>query len=458
MAFAHLTFDQLKKLKVDFGKITAGYLQQERVLLMNRVAPTYLQVLDQFDNDFNQLTSDLNSLNRLPKLPDGSIPLALWLENAIDLFAPFPEVETFKTALEDLKRGPAQNETEVIVDGIQALVAMIKGNQAAKSAVNYYRRNFERRIWEIDVIANYKRMHDDLHKVQLDWPDAKMAGVFLGYGGAMRRTLENRSALLDQTNADLRSTYQNGYVDKKENRWIDQLETKQKELEQAFAANSADKIKEGFDSIKGVLTLELSNLNTHLKDAISRLHLDELIAAMNDVCKELATFTAAKTTEQIEQYKAGVEKLRARDQELRELIKEHDDWQGIDTLLRALGDSLKHLSSADVRNAVTEAKRITYLEMIKDLVTSRVDPLIEAKTTHFAVKLAEASQRFRGQVEHKDTDAAEEEFDTYRDLAWHCFFDIDSKMKEQCEELARIGQELRKVNNQLKFNDELDLE
>lgn len=52
----------------------------------------------------DQMLLDLNKLNALEKLVDGSAPLATWLKNAIRLAEPRPEVDIFKRMLEQIER------------------------------------------------------------------------------------------------------------------------------------------------------------------------------------------------------------------------------------------------------------------------------------------------------------------------------------------------------------------
>jgi len=84
-----------------------------------------------------------------------------------------------------------------------------------------------------------------------------------------------------------------------------------------------------------------------------------------------------------------------------------------------------------------------------------VGPLISDKSTFWSKRLLDSANRFGAEVERSNTDMAEQAFNRYRQQAWHFFFEIDSEMKERCDELRRIGQTLRQVNDQLKFNDEL---
>ena len=66
--------------------------------------------------------------------------------------------------------------------------------------------------------------------------------------------------------------------------------------------------------------------------------------------------------------------------------------------------------------------------------------------------LVESAKKFNAEVDKRDTDKAYDAFEQYRQRAWHLFLGIDSDMKTKCEELRVIGQNLAKVNDQLRFD------
>jgi Effector-associated domain 5 len=454
MSFAHLKPERVKEIKAAFDN-EDPYDDDIRNLMLKEIQSDYVQRLRVFDSNLNQLTGDLNSLNSLPKLADGQIPFEKWLEKGVDdVFAGSPKVTRFKAALDELRAGPFQpSDTDVIVEGIDALVELIKTNNVAYSAVIFYRKTFETALWDIDVIASYKIMHDGLHKLQLNWPETPVLTVLLASPNT-QLTLVNYSASLHETIGELRTSYDNGYVDGAEKTWIDEIDKDQVQLQNVLEADQPEGIKDAFNTVRGLLTRQLSLLNTRLKAAINKLHLDLLIKAMSDVCDALTNIAPANTSEQIQQYKSGIDELTKLESRLRDLITQHDDWQGTDTLLRTLGDTLK-IGDGQTRNAMQESERLANLRFIKTIIETKVGPLLSGKSTFWSKRLLDSAQRFGVEVERSNTDMAEQAFDMYRQQAWHFFFEIDSEMKERCEELRRIGQRLRKVNDQLKFNDEL---
>jgi hypothetical protein len=496
MPFAYLIEGRIKEIKKFFASTNTPYIQV-RALLMNRIPPEYVQKLEDFKSHSQQLAMDLIELNSVERLKNGSVPFKTWLTNAKDEFAERQEAVIFEDALEDMEKGPAErSDTEVIVEGIEALWKLIREDSVAYQAVVFYREVFQKAVWEIDVIGDYKVMHDALHKLQLNWPDESVAQRLLSFKPPMLGTLTNYSASLNDTVALLIDTYSDGHVDGAERQWIDELQLNQKRLdasienerkksdgpepEQEEPAASNDlldlsDIGEAFETVKSQLTSQLSFLNDRLKAAINKMHLRDLIEAMNTVCTELRRLSPQQPLKQVERYDAGVKELTLREDELIKLMVEHDRWQGADNLLRTLGETLRRsadLQAQAVRRATEEEaedeltpgsllvaleraeekKRLTNLEFVVVAIDTTVEPLRAGRTTYWSEKLIGIYKRLKIELKKNDADRSEEEFDNYRQAAWQCFFELDREMKRQCDDLRTIAQSLHKVNDELKVN------
>lgn len=86
-------------LKLHAAVVTARLVGSRSVLLAG-IDPHFVARLPQATSPSDQVLQDLHSMNATPTLPDGSVPLAIWLANAIALSGAQNEAEIFKTALE----------------------------------------------------------------------------------------------------------------------------------------------------------------------------------------------------------------------------------------------------------------------------------------------------------------------------------------------------------------------
>lgn len=453
MVFAHLSPIRIKGIRQAFNDGGFIYDADTRGILLELVDTEYRQTLDIFSRPSIQLSTDLRRLNGIPKFKE-QVPLKLWLEKGLEeLFSETPQAPYFEDAIQDVDKGPYKSDA--IVDGLEALSDMIQTDQNAFKTVIYYQETFKNALSEMEVIAQYKALHDDLHQVQLNWPHTSSVEGML-----VRQEIDQ---LFDKGNflkgrvESLQRTYDLGIVDRDENSWIKELRGDADQVETVLFAEDVDPIKQAFAAVAGVLMRELSRLNDRLKEAINSLQLKILIKALNDVCLSLTKLSPDSATAQIEQYKAGITEFGNMDDSLAQLIQQHNSWQIIHDTLHSYRDALKaRLSDAEAKTNQGQQRTLGVLFAIKGTIETLVTPLLGGKTTTAARRLQGAAQKLNAAIDRSEVVQADREFDTYTQLAWHRFFELDDEMKKACERLKLIGGNLRKVNDQLKITDEWD--
>src|SRR5215216_3798670 len=156
MPFAHLSPERVGEIRLAFIKEQLSYNEGARAALFQTIDFEFFQRLRTFPYPLNQLGYDLNELNSYPKLKDGQIPFRLWLTNCLTIFQHTVSGQIFTTAIGEIDKGAYQQAevAEIVVEGLEALIELIRTNPVANAAVIYYRRTFDIAQWEIDVIAN----------------------------------------------------------------------------------------------------------------------------------------------------------------------------------------------------------------------------------------------------------------------------------------------------------------
>jgi hypothetical protein len=450
MAFAHLKRETIGAIKQAFAAGPLHYDDGLRGLLLDGTG--YSADLKNYKTENTQLAGDLKDLNTIAVLNDAgkTIPLKRWLENARDQFGRLPNAEVFVRALNEMTVGPADtSDTATIVDALDALSDLIRKNDFAYDAVLFYRKIFTTASREFEVINDYKLMHDALHKLQLGWPN--MADMIkLTSFTAMQITIGNYSSLFQTTVGELGKIYEKGFVDGSEKTWMTEFGQTQTSLDDAIDSGDSTTIEEIFDDVKNRLARQLSLLNSRLKAAISSLHLKDLIKSMSDLCEVLREVAPQRADKQVEQYASGVIEITKLDEELSQLIKQHDDWQQADNVLRTLGLAIGSGTGPEsMRDKLKEDERLHQLKLIVTVIDLNVSPLLVGKTSRAAKGLMNSADRLKALIEQKDSDNAERAFDGYREQAMHFFFSLDTEMKAKCDELRQIGEGLRQVNDEL---------
>lgn len=461
MPFAHLKPETITALKQAFAEATMSYDEDLRSLLRARINHQYFDGLATHDSPGMQLAADLNALNSVARLTDTSVPLKIWLENATEQFGSREQAKTFKDALAEMAKGPHDSgattgpagatDTEVIVEGLEALSVLIKKNQVAYDAVIIYRQAFQTALYEIEVIGDYKSLHEELHGLQLAWLGPEDFGPMDKLTSDRKNRIRLLSSNVKRVFTKLRSIYSAERVDREEKDWIEQFDQEQKKLNDAINTNAGTVIESCLENIKRELDLRLSALNTRLKKAIDTLQLKGLIKAMTGVCEAIRKIAAQRATEQLNKLEAGTKELTTLDGALSQLIKQHDAWQTADNRLRVLGEMVRQNSDPGTeRTAVLEEIKLANLNFALSVIVGSMLPLLErGQASDWSGPMKTSAEEMKAALEAKDSDSAEISFYTYCIQASQYFYDLDGQMKDQSAELKKVGEELRNVNNDL---------
>ena len=89
MAGPLLPQDQIRRLHETIVSIGGA---DNRADLLAGLDPAFFKRLPGASDSSAQIFRDLNELNRIERLSDGTVPLKVWLENAVHLFGPRVEV------------------------------------------------------------------------------------------------------------------------------------------------------------------------------------------------------------------------------------------------------------------------------------------------------------------------------------------------------------------------------
>ena len=114
MAFAgHLTYDEIQE--VYQAALAAGLdAPGIRDVLLQGINPGYRALIQAQPNPQVQILSDLNKLNSVDRLVDGTVPLVVWLRNASTLTAAVVEGKVIRKALDEVGK-KVSNEPQVPV-------------------------------------------------------------------------------------------------------------------------------------------------------------------------------------------------------------------------------------------------------------------------------------------------------------------------------------------------------
>ena len=223
--------------------------------------------------------------------------------------------ETVKRIVREELRVADKDYGEPVSQGLNALVELMQV-PAVKDAVITFRVVFQAACDQIDVIANYKALHDLLHTLEF-----QCYGVIVQ---AARRFPDDELALEDLMEyeltlqdllAELQQVAAQETIATNEVRWLAELQKARAELNSAIAQLELGPLKRTIWLLNRVLANQPDRINTKLTEAARSLRLPDLVEAMQFVAEHLAG--AQLDAQKLHQFEQGVEVLEALNQRLR---------------------------------------------------------------------------------------------------------------------------------------------
>ena len=299
----------------------------------------------------------------------------------------------------------------------------LKGNLAD------FQDSFQSALQQIDVLSDYKDLHDYLHDLQFSWfplvekkvtglPDTK--GAIQDLRGYER---EFRTAI-----GKLNDTVNNNKVAETERVWINKLEEARQNLRLGIASAEPDVklIGAAVQSISQVLGIQPTFINGALMRAVGALRLREL--------KDIVQLVLDKLTKKnpnsdiVKQFQQGIVNLNQMNSDLDALMDEHNIWQTNEGQIRMmlLVDNLA------VFNILWQQLK----GKTSPLYTK--EPKEGAKPEEWASDLQEDEASLDRAIKANECEAAKAAFKLFDKDAKQRFWVVDKLIKKKCKELSEI--------------------
>ena len=449
----------------EVAEVERAVRESRRTLLIlsnNYIEDLWQEFADILSSSYGRKTREWRSIpviidDEVAKDDYGILPERLRGLVRIELFV--PDEENWKRLIRELNvplttgtqaaEVKAEVQANKVITGIDALWKMIQEDPDAYQSIVVFRGAFHDARKEIEVISDYKRLHDQLHNLQLGCyenivtqckhlPDEKddlaLAAASPIVNSALN-TISMMALFLGSIIGGMRDIIDQNKVDAVEAQWVAKLEGAQQMLEASVALDKKLKIMDICAILKGELDVQPSRINARLKIAVAALRLPKLIEAMDKVCNELCRINKDRAENKVKQFRTSICSLNEINIELGKLLQEHDDWQRVDDELRMLETYME--------------KGAANIELFWPILMMKVTPLYESKDEPWAKSLEKTEQELREAISVKQPDRAQQIFHSYRARCATHFFDVDRTMKNRCDSLRKIGEELAKLDDEL---------
>lgn len=335
------------------------------------------------------------------------------------------------------------------VQGLNALAVLMQLPEVQKS-VTTFRIVFEAACQQIDIIANYKALHDLLHRLELHChngivqeskrlsENSKTLDSLIEHGLPLRNLLRGIQKIEDSTVLDnlidhdltlqnlLRGIQKIAAIETistHDEQWLTDLQKAQIELHTATEKGEIEYLRRCIWLLNRVLAIQPSRINIQLAAAAQSLRLPNLVNTMQSIVEKLAD--ANLDQEKLQQFQQGVKSLGALNSQLTTLVIEHDNWQIFDLELRRIEANLE--------------QDINELEMSWPDLLERTKGLLNPSNDQWIVTFQQDSQDLDTALKGQDPLITQRCFRVYCRHAKEHFYQVDLALKRLCDELREVG-------------------
>lgn len=294
-----------------------------------------------------------------------------------------------------------------------------------------FRNDFQAVSEQIDVLSNYKDLHDLLHTLE-----------FQCYGGIVqeaRRFPNDETALdilmdheltLEHIVGQVREVVVRGVLATDEIKWVKDLEQAIEELQGAMKNSDIRQLKRTVWLLNRVLAIQPSRINTSLNAAARALRLPTLVKVMSSLLDKLKN--PQMEPDKASQFQEGINALVDLKDTLNLLVNNHNDWQDMDLELRRIEANLE--------------KDTFELEMSWSDLKVMAELLCGSTIEQWAVSFKRDSEDLDKAIVAQNPVKIKRYFRSYRRRAGERFYRVDIELKRLCGNLRRIvGEPLASV-------------
>jgi len=310
--------------------------------------------------------------------------------------------------------------------GLNALNDLVQLSPELRAAVGTFSADFRAATNQVDVLGDYKDLHDLLHQLQFQvygpmlreaprFPDELTLEVLDDYQRTMR----------DQV-AQLISVSSRNRVAETDLTFIPEISQAQIDLKSALDDINPDSLKKTIWRIKRVLTKHPAIIDTRLNSAARSLRLSSIVAALFAIQGDLDKLKL--DPDKVSQFQLGRNMIESMCQRLDRLVIDHEQWQNLDMELRRI-------------EALIE-QDLMELEMSWDDLKNQANPLFQSCTDQWAASLQEYANQLDQYLAANNPLKIRQAFRNFRHEAGSRFFQVDIDLKNLCGELRQIGEPL----------------
>jgi hypothetical protein len=324
---------------------------------------------------------------------------------------------------------------DVVSQGLTALHELMQRSPDVQTAVIVFQSNFQAAHQQVDTLADYKDVHDLLHRLQYHCYNGVVQAAARFPGDDL--TLDNLTdyqLTLEGIVRELNEVAARSAELKQETAWIAEIKQASTDLRDAILTLDPSLLKRVIWRLNRVLAIQPSRINALLNQQARALRLPSLLSTLSEVSASLAALNL--DADRVSQFQDGVAALSQLGDHLTTLVDLHDHWQAVELELRRI-------------EALLDQDPVE-LEMSWPDLKARVEPLCSDANEEWAVALRKDADALTGLLSEKNPVMIRRAFRSFRRRASDRFFRVDVDLKGVCGELRSVGEPLASILEMIK--------
>jgi hypothetical protein len=338
-------------------------------------------------------------------------------------------VERLVTTLKHSVGSEAAAPSSVASEGgaLNALADLMRTPEAYAAAAQY-RSSFQTACKHIDMVEDYKKLHDQLDELQRRCYDplVKQWNLPNVLDSVAEHTFD-----LDEVVDKIDSVIRKGHVSDQQI-WTSSLKRTGATFREAVDLADMDKLKVVRRELQKILDRQPSHINDLICHEARQLDLTTLVDSLSSLWDRIAQ--SSGDSSKLEIIAESLAELRQLDADRVALVEAHNRWQWIEDELRR------------IEGQVGVQQDLAELELAWADLRERLVEQCAGCAEAWVSKLTESVERLETALASDGPNQTLNAFATLRRLARRRFYDVDDQLLALCEERLRpVGDSLRVV-------------
>lgn len=292
------------------------------------------------------------------------------------------------------------------------------------------RNDFEYARKHINIVRDYKNIHDALHELEINCYRVISAEASRFPSKGASGDLSIYLVILSDIKNRIKATVERGFIPWTEGPLLDRLEDAEKTLNEALTTRERKIFNKAVGDIGHILRFNLSRINHRLIDSASSLSLPDLIEGMEQVQSQLVRY--GSDPGEIQAIEKGIQSLRNLDRSLSTRTQEHNEWQEIN-------DELK-LAESDLFTAIEQWTH----------TKERIDNLCSGSTEIWSLSIRKCCEQLDSALGNKETNKnVKEIFRSLNRAVVVRFQQVDGYLKDFYDQVKTLDEPITSIMHQI---------